>query len=190
MNHSNQTAGAIVFLIWSLLCSWHYACHIKGQCARTIATAEIIPTSLPSPIEAPEPKAEITEEDIEPEEIVSSTLEPISIVDEEFYFQFDSDQVANSPGVEEFINNLKTQIKGRKVAISIVGSTCDLGRAEYNQKLGLERARAFKDILDLNGVSAEWFDVSSIGEIASVTGTQAEREKNRKVTITIKSLDS
>ena len=192
MINSNQTAGALVFLIWSVFCSWHYACNIKGLCSKSIATTEVIPSTLF--IESP--SEEINEIETTPtpepvtEKLAEPVPEPIFIEQDVVYFNLNSSEIANPLEVEDFLQSLKKQIEGRNVAISIVGSTCDLGQASYNQKLGLKRAQAFKDFLESSGVNGSQIDVSSIGEIASVEGTEAEREKNRKVSITIKSLDT
>ena len=189
MINSNQTTGALVFLVWSVFCSWHYACNIRGLCSRDLATTEIVSSSVAPVSELKETKSKPIED---PKPIVEEkpALEAISIQRDDIYFNLNSSQLVNEAEVTSFIDNLKNQIEGRKVAISIVGSTCDRGRASYNEKLGLKRAEAFKGFLRENGVSGAQIAVSSIGEIASIDGTEAEREKNRKVSITIKSLDT
>lgn len=59
------------------------------------------------------------------------------------------------------------------VKLDLVGHTDPRGRAAYNKKLGIERARNIKQLLVHDGVPAQRIDVSTAGE-TNAKGNQAE----------------
>lgn len=60
----------------------------------------------------------------------------------------------------------------READVRLVGRTDADGSAEYNQQLGLERAKGVKDLLIAHGVDASRISVASAGE----SGAQAHRD--------------
>jgi outer membrane protein OmpA-like peptidoglycan-associated protein len=72
--------------------------------------------------------------------------------------------------------------------INIVGHTDVHGSEEYNQKLGLQRAKSMEEYLLANGVNAEKIKVSSSGEHHPLDKnlTRPAAERNRRAELTIK----
>lgn len=170
----NLTLGAIVFLAWSTFSSWYYVCKIKGLCLEPTKEVVAVPvekTSTPPPPETPK----------EP------VVEPINIYEDQILFSKSSTNFIDPAYVESFTSKVKTKIEGRAVEVSIVGYTCDLGSAKYNQALGLRRAESVQTYLESKNIDYSTIKVSSKGESESQPGTEAQRQKVRKVSITIKS---
>lgn len=176
----NLTLGAIVFLLWSTFSSWYYVCKIKGLCPESTTEVEI-----PAEVESPDQPI------LEPvvEEIEETILQPISIIEDQIYFSKNSVDFLDTTYVEEFTSKITSDIEGRAVDISIVGYTCDLGRENYNHQLGLRRAEAMKSFLENRNMGNSTFQISSKGESEAEPGTEERRQKDRKVSITIKSTD-
>ncbi|SMD33109.1 OmpA family protein [Reichenbachiella faecimaris] len=173
----NLTLGAIVFLLWSTFSSWYYVCQIKGLCLESTTEVETpIKTEVPTPPVA-EPVVEVP------------TLPPISLVEDRIYFDKNSTTLLDPAYVEQVTTRIKSAIEGREVDISIVGYTCDLGRQVYNQNLGLRRAEAIQTFLEDRNIGNSKFEISSKGESEATPGTEEQRQKDRKVSITIKSTD-
>ena len=177
----NILLGTITFLVWSTLSSWFYVCNIKGMCNEipTIAVT-LTPDPVLAPIKAPSKVVSAP--------VKEKRLEAIKIVEEDIFFAINSSQFLDSDYVKLFVSDLKEKTEGRTIEISIKGYTCDLGNSKYNLALGLQRAQALQSYLSSQGVNN--IKVSSGGEIASVDGTDEERANHRKVSITIKSIDS
>ncbi len=113
----------------------------------------------------------------------------------EVLFEFDStvtfalDSAELRPGAIAELNeaaallNLHTEITRLEVA----GHTCDLGPAEYNQRLSQRRAQAVRDFLVNNGVSADRLVVRGYGEDRpKVENTSdSNRQQNRRVELVV-----
>ncbi|MEP2025964.1 MAG: OmpA family protein [Reichenbachiella sp.] len=176
----NLTLGAVVFLLWSTFSTWYYVCQIKGLCLESTTDVET-PMANVAPTQPPaEPAVEVKEEPV---------LQPILITEDQIYFAKNSTQFLDPTYVESVATNLKSEIEGRTVDISIVGYTCDLGREAYNYQLGLDRAEAIQNFLENRNIENSNFKTSSKGESEASPGTEEQRQKDRKVSITIKSTD-
>lgn len=183
--NSNLTLGILAFLAWSCFSIWYYVCEIKGLCYETALSTEKAEESssrLATFSETPKPDTAVAV-------IEKPILQTINITEEKIYFNINSVDFLNPAYVEDFAQNLKAKIEGRDIEINIIGSTCDLGKADYNQKLGLQRAKTMLQFLNNNEITSSKIEVSSQGEISSINGTKEERQKNRKVLVTIKSTD-
>lgn len=174
----NLTLGAIIFLIWSTFSSWYYVCKIKGLCPE--ATIEI-----ETPIE--EPEKPISEPVVE--EMKEPVLQPINISEDKIYFLKNSTNFLDPAYVEDITSSMISEIEGREVSIAIVGYTCNLGREEYNQELGLRRAQFIQTFLEGKNIDNSTIEISSKGESEAQGKTEEQRRKERKVSITIKSTD-
>lgn len=174
----NFFLGGILFLLWSTFSSWYYVCQIKGLCPET----EI---SIPSQTEIAVAKDELVTETVEPEKPAPS---PILIEEDKIYFIKNTTQFVEPEKVSLWIEGLVPEVEGRGMAIHIVGHTCDLGSESYNLDLGQRRADAMKVYLQsqLNNVQ---YQTQSKGESEASPGTENQRQLNRKVSITIKSID-
>lgn len=101
------------------------------------------------------------------------------------FFALDSDDVREDSrerleSVAELITS--GQILGR---ISVVGHTCDLGPADYNQGLSMRRAQAVKNELVALGVDPEAIVTDGRGETEPLVPNTSEenRELNRRVDV-------
>ncbi|HWT14552.1 MAG TPA: Ig-like domain-containing protein [Patescibacteria group bacterium] len=74
---------------------------------------------------------------------------------------------------------------GKRVSrVSVVGHTCDLGPADYNQALSERRARAVRDWFGAQGIDAAELDVSGKGEAEpKYPNSRDERSRNRRVDV-------
>jgi len=166
--------GIIVFVLWSVLCTWFYLTHIKGPAADENAPVEQAVTEA-APAE-PEPMV------IEPETTVES---PGSYT---VYHQFDRSTIIPDPQLDSYIENLeayKNETPGTR--INVVGNTDYIGTEDYNYQLGLRRAGSTKDYLVKKGIPAEMITVSSKGETAPIAtnSTDSGRARNRRTEIQI-----
>jgi outer membrane protein OmpA-like peptidoglycan-associated protein len=183
--NSNIILGGITFLLWSTVSSWYYVCNIKGLC-NEVDQIEVETISPP----VVEEQKEVKMAELAPVAEEEPTLVQINIKEEKIYFLINSSAFLDQSYMDQFLQDLMPQIKDRTVEIEIVGFTCDLGKASYNLELGLQRAKAVKAYLIKNSITSTKIEVSSKGEIPAVAGTEEERKQNRKVSITIKSIDS
>lgn len=68
--------------------------------------------------------------------------------------------------------------------VAVVGHTCDLGPAAYNQQLSERRAAAVRDWFAAHGIAADQFDVSGRGEMEPrFPNDREQRPRNRRVDV-------
>jgi outer membrane protein OmpA-like peptidoglycan-associated protein len=106
-------------------------------------------------------------------------------LDGDAFFDFDHatlrpDAVA---ALDELIAKLKSSARVSRV--TVIGHTCDIGPAEYNQKLSERRAAAVKAYLADHGVAADEVEARGEGELNPKypNDTRENRKKNRRVDI-------
>ena len=122
----------------------------------------------------------------EKEATVFITKEKVTITDKVFFetgkatLQKKSDALLN-----EVANVLKNFPRVKKVRVE--GHTDDKGKAEQNQKLSEERARAVVAFLVKKGVAKERLEAAGFGSTRPVDAADSDeaREKNRRVEFTI-----
>ena len=122
----------------------------------------------------------------EKEATVFITKERVTITDKVFFetgratLQKKSDALLN-----EVANVLKNFPRVKKVRVE--GHTDDKGKAEQNQKLSEERARAVVAFLVKKGVAKERLEAAGFGSTRPVDAADSDeaREKNRRVEFTI-----
>lgn len=101
------------------------------------------------------------------------------------FFKLDSARI-NDDIQDSLGTVLDTLQSDKRVSrVSIVGHTCDLGAAAYNQNLSERRAQAVRDFLVAKGVPAEECDVSGLGETSPkfANTDEASRSQNRRVDV-------
>lgn len=93
-------------------------------------------------------------------------------------FDFSSSEVNSDPNVD---------LNGNIILIELVGHTDSIGRKEYNQRLGLERASKVKKWFVDKGIDPQKIKISSKGESEPVSSNQNSqgRKENRRVDIYI-----
>ena len=92
----------------------------------------------------------------------------------------------SKPSIDQLVQRLKTG--GQNVYIEIEGHTDNVGSAEMNEKLGLERAEAAKRYLyEQHQVPLHKMNVISFGETKPVApnNTRDGRAQNRRVVIRV-----
>ena len=104
------------------------------------------------------------------------------------YFPFNSDKEIRNPQIEAYLDRLAAQMKADpQMRIKITGHTDNIGKAETNLWVGMQRAKRIRDILVRKGADASRIQTASEGErkpIAS-NATREGRRKNRRVEIEI-----
>ena len=106
---------------------------------------------------------------------------------------YELDQATLSPKMEQVLDEKIAQIKktyGDNIRIVCEGHTCDVGKADYNMKLGLKRANVVRDYLIKKGYSADRVQAISKGQTSPIVpnDTEANRKKNRRVVLIIRDL--
>lgn len=184
----NLIFGTLVFLLWSSFSSWYYVCKIKGLCLERepIVLNEMEP---PVVVEEPDTKVRVASVDTVAVEIAEPRLAPINRTEDKIYFLKNSTEFVDEKYVQSFASGLKSAVEGRQFEVTIVGFTCDLGRENYNLTLGQQRAEAMQAYLKNQNVNPAKFELLSKGESEASADSKADRQKDRKVSITIKSTD-
>lgn len=103
------------------------------------------------------------------------------------YFPYKSTQKIDDPEIDQIFEELVNEIRDKKLSVSLVGHTDNIGSDDYNQKLGTQRANAIKELLVKSGLQAEKITTSSQGRKQPIGDNSSEsgRKKNRRVDITI-----
>jgi peptidoglycan-associated lipoprotein len=85
----------------------------------------------------------------------------------------------------DFVQKLKTD--NRNVYVEIQGHTDSTGAADYNHKLGEDRAEAVRLFMNQQGVALNRMSTISYGETAPVApnSTRAGRAQNRRVVVIV-----
>jgi peptidoglycan-associated lipoprotein len=99
------------------------------------------------------------------------------------FFDFDSSTMGegDQPSMQTLADCMLTgPLKGKR--IKLIGHTDPRGTADYNEKLGLERADRVKAYLVKHGVQAERVDVASAGE-NQASDAPKDWPKDRRVQI-------
>lgn len=123
---------------------------------------------------------------VAPEEDIAETVEelPDRV---NIRFPYNSTQKEYDPEVEEYLRQLSENLQqsGRKVRLT--GHADNSGSTEYNQELGLRRAREIRDVLMEYGVPDAQIEVESRGETQPVASNETAegRHENRRVEIRV-----
>ncbi len=100
---------------------------------------------------------------------------------------FDFDSAELRPGARETLNELVAAIRegGLVSTIQVVGHTCDIGTAEYNQGLSERRAKSVVDYLATRGIETDEIDWQGRGlhEPRYPNDSEENRSRNRRVEI-------
>jgi peptidoglycan-associated lipoprotein len=103
--------------------------------------------------------------------------------------KFGFDKWELTPDGEAKLNELATRLKAenKNVYIEIQGHTDGVGKANYNEQLGQERAEAVQRYLNAQGVPLNRINVISYGENSPVApnNTRDGRAQNRRVAIIV-----
>ena len=182
--------GIMTFIGWSIFSTWYYVNFIKEfePVSGMVSGAEVEIPGIENKTADAESMAEsITVIDESKEIPEEESLAPISI-SKNFTFFKNSAEPIEPLKLQKFRDSLEVILNNRKVTISIVGHTCDLGTEKYNMNLAQNRANYIATSLKIFGEQSV-LEVESRGESdpAFPNINETNRVKNRRVTITIKS---
>ncbi len=170
--------GILLFLIWSLLSTWYYVCHVNDFCNGPEVSQQV---------SDPETQAQTDSTEV----AETKAAEEIIPVPEKFIIHFAFDRSDFKPGEEttRYVSECKAYLE--KVAgamLQITGHTDAIGTASYNQALGMRRAESVKSFLVGQGIPSELLETSSMGESvpAADNATPQGRADNRRTEIFIK----
>lgn len=111
-------------------------------------------------------------------------LKPVSIL---LYFEFASDRLL--PESAALIDDVLKIAKEREPSeVIIIGHSDSMGKADYNYKLALGRAKIVEKIIKDANIDLKNMSVTSLGENDPlvITGDNVSEEKNRRVEIMVK----
>lgn len=182
--------GAIVFGIWATFSTWYYVNFIKDFSYSSPET--VITTSNPTPEQS-------STEDTNASNLVSDTLSSIPTIAEEpkpapvdvrksFLFHLNSENLISSSELTSFLAEVNG-LSGQNLKVDVIGFACDLGSARYNLDLSKRRADEVVKYINQELKEVEDLNVNFYGESNPFlpNTSDANRKKNRRVTITIKS---
>lgn len=179
--------GTITFCAWATFSTWYYVNYIKDfeePDVTEIQQPEIEEVSTESASVVTEESPSTTEELIE-EEVPAPTLAPISI-SKTLLFDLNSSEL--NDGMAQLVAELKDM--GRDdLIITIEGHACDIGTKEYNIKLSQARALGVAEYIKegLPDIKEPKINFYGEGNPVFPNDSEANRRKNRRVTVTIKS---
>lgn len=179
----NILLGIISFTVWSIFGTWYYVTQIKGL----PKTENSVLTASPNTSTVPVDTSTIEAEKVSPEAILDSIKpEPITVT-KTIYFLKNTTNVVDESELNSFIDSLNSISSSEEYQLVAVGYTCDLGKAEYNQKLSEERATYIAKELRTSSINIKKVDIQGMGEQAPDVPNDSEpsRQKNRRVELTI-----
>ena len=163
--------GFIALVIWSFLSMWLYVDILK-------------PATRKQVVVQPPVQETVSREADSLAKLYASMPKELSIS-----FDFDKTKLITTPEADSKIAEFKAWLeKYPSSVISVTGHTDFIGTAEYNLKLGQERAEIVKKYLESKGIPSDKIVASSMGEDNPVADqiTAAGRAKNRSTEVTIK----
>jgi OOP family OmpA-OmpF porin len=168
--------GFLVLLGWGALSTHFFLCEIKGFCTAPVTTVNsavahetgIDHDSLSKPAGA--------EKEAIPERML-------------IYFAFDKSEFNSGNITDKYLNESNEYLNKNLLAkLTLTGYTDAVGSDEYNQALGLRRAKSVQSYFESRGIAANRIIVESRGEKEPIenNSTTTGRAKNRRTVITIK----
>lgn len=168
--------GFLALFGWSALSTHFYVCKIKGFCREQVtAVSDVV-----------KPEMAIPHDSLSKPLVVEQELVPESIL---IYFAFDKSDFNSGTISDKYLNESNKYLdQNPQAKLNITGHTDAIGSDEYNQALGLRRARRVESYFERKGVPANRIIVESRGEKepADNNSTIAGRANNRRTVIKIK----
>lgn len=164
-----------------------YIIPCKQQFMDALAQLETrIKQLAPPPVTDPSPlsSAERFPQPVEPLSGYSS--EPVSIEDAVYLVFFDWNSSSIGAGADNVIDTITAEIQSRQLnAINVIGHADSSGPRDYNQALGLKRAKAIQQKLINDGIPANMVNVISKGEdeLLVQTADNVREPANRRAEI-------
>jgi len=103
-------------------------------------------------------------------------------------FPFNSYRKVTDPTINDYLKKLAQELKRSGDTVYLTGHTDNIGKAAYNHKLGLKRAKRVRRILINNGVKRVQIKTDSKGMAEPVATNQTDlgRTQNRRVDVRVK----
>jgi outer membrane protein OmpA-like peptidoglycan-associated protein len=164
------TIGSVIFVIWAFFSTWLFVDVLKPALKKTVPVVTV-----------PEATNNVADSLAK-----IYALMPKDLV---IWHDFDKARLIADPQMEARLAEFKSWLdKYPESMLLVTGHTDLVGTPEYNQALGLERARAAQKFLETKGFPASRMIVASKGEEEPAAGyiTADERAKNRRTVISIK----
>lgn len=121
---------------------------------------------------------------IEAEKTVAKTVEELDdrII---IRFPYNSTEREYDPSVDQYLDKLAKRVAETGEQIQLTGHTDNKGAPEFNQTLGLARAKAIQQLIQQKGVKADLISASSKGQTQPVDNNTTEegRHNNRRVEV-------
>jgi outer membrane protein OmpA-like peptidoglycan-associated protein len=162
--------GFIVFVIWCFISAWLYNDKALPALKKPVAVQTMPATPSPEADSLMKLKASM----------------PRNLL---IYFEFDKSRFKPDPQTGNSLAPIKGWLeKYPRSMLLVTGHTDLVGTAEYNLKLGLERARAVEKYLEEQGISAGRMLTESKGSMEPAADylTAEGRAMNRRTEISIK----
>lgn len=98
-------------------------------------------------------------------------------------FPYKSTERIKNPQIEKYLKEVAARVKSSGEEIRLTGHTDNIGDDAYNLDLGMQRAKAIRDLLVSNGVPSNLVSVDSKGrsQPEASNSTDAGKEQNRRV---------
>jgi outer membrane protein OmpA-like peptidoglycan-associated protein len=95
------------------------------------------------------------------------------------------------PRVDEYLEKLAKRLSQTDETVAITGHTDATGNEEYNQNLGMERARHIQEILISKGIKKDRITIASKGKLEPVADNSTEEGSrlNRRVVLVLNKKD-
>ncbi len=102
-------------------------------------------------------------------------------------FPHASDEMLTNAKLNEYLDDLVTNLKSNQDKVRLVGHTDSSAGAARNMRLGQMRANAIKNLLVRKGIDASRISTSSRGETSPIASNETEegRQRNRRVELTV-----
>ena len=166
--------GFLIFTGWAVLSTYLYVCKIKGLCIDPL----IAPTEMV--LKSDNPGSDTLSKPLIP----ARTPIPGTLT---IYFEFDKSDISADSMTDNYISVSKEYlIQFPSARLKITGYTDAIGSDEYNQALGVRRARSSQNYFIKRGIPADMIISESRGERepADDNSTAAGRANNRR-TLTV-----
>lgn len=192
--------GILVFVGWSVGCSYWYMCQIKGLCPENWSISGAVSNSF-TPTTAPAQNGSATLDSVDqkqttqspqqspnsdPETIPSSLAQPFTIL-----FAFAGPTADVKAALDAYLPELTGYLKKYpNCKAKLTGYTDDTAAKENNLKLSQRRCDAIADMLKREGISENQIISEPLGEANPVASndTPEGRRLNRRVVISIQDL--
>lgn len=104
-----------------------------------------------------------------------------------YHFRIASDKNVKKAATARLLAKIKKNLKNESCKLLITGHTDYTGSETYNEQLGLQRADAIKEYMQLKGIDPEKIQVESKGETEPIASNQTKKGRalNRRVELTI-----